>query len=493
MSEQLSRRDFIKLASAGVAALSVSGATKFKDVVGGVDFEIAKTLLSEKSLSLLPEIENFRNSLKLDKYPLELVPGIIQNVNWNDEPPKFEINLPENSRQYSDVINQITDLAFGKNKSRLIKGVKFDTKYPDRLIFDVINRQGIIGANINQPISQFIDTMAHEVVGHPSDPAEFYHFTKSLYPPDMLVSIEHGKWRALSQAFLIEGQFFNHPGDAMLPLVAKKLGKIVGEYLTKEQIFLPIFKGFGEKLAESVVHDIARDFGKSASELKYNKAVCIKLGKRLVESYLKGEVDFSGHLKTSYEEEMEDALREIFAEMVRIAIIHNKYEYLGNNTEIHDGVEEVLQSINTEPINLGEIKKSLYSSIGYDEVDLPSVKTSNIIEDQYYATVKNLSEPRPPKNTIEELVNQNSTPEEKFVALQRYIVQRYPSLAALISQKFNISFDPEMNLWDIEKIEWAVDANFTNNLINKSLDPKSDPEIKKRVKILEDFINSPAF
>jgi hypothetical protein len=90
----------------------------------------------------------------------------------------------------------------------------------------------------------------------------------------MLIKVEHGKWKALSQMFSVEGQFLNHPGDLMYPLIKKRVGETVGYWYVAGQDFFNIFDEGSMSLVNSELEGVAKRRERKLQDVKFNKSAC---------------------------------------------------------------------------------------------------------------------------------------------------------------------------------------------------------------------------
>ena len=507
-SRGISRRAFLKTSAVGltVAATGPKIFDWLRQVVGP-SIEIA---LSVESKKLLSEITKFRESLGLEGLPSEFVPGLLKNEHWTSKLDNYADALPEKNRSYSLRIFEVIQKMFGSNATRLVKGSKTDPQYPYGMSFEGETRFCNVSETVhNIPIQdQFTDFVLHEACGHGSDPA-----IGASYPPEILIRVEHGKWRALSKALSVPDQFLNNPGDLMFPLLKRSIGETVGRFMTGNQNF-PIVDEISVSVVKDKVAKVTQARGKEPDTLEFNKAVCREIGEALITLLREGKVKFVGDLKQTYQDKMETACIEIYAEMVKYALLYS-YQ-IQNNTDIIEGIKEVISAIrgNSEIIALRETIRNPSNDI----VKRNEAEKAMIIPPESSEPIPTLSPEEQEKARKEQVefgrramafqifVLQGLTPEilavsneqreevQKFGALYHKVIQKYPMFLDTSTQQYDESFDPEMHIWEIRQVEEAMDSGFIRNLVSgQNISSEQFNEIESKVAALERFTNSSAF
>lgn len=515
--KEISRRKFLKL-----SALTMGGAlTKSKignwfattygdDVLN----KIEQIELSLEAKTMMSEIIAFRESLGLEGLPAEVQPGLLKKEQWSSNPDNYVDALPEKNKSYSLRIFEVIQKLFGINATRIIKGSKPDPRHPYGMSFETDSRLCNISELIHYiPIQdRFTDFVLHEACGHGSDPA-----LGASYPPEILIRVEHGKWRALSQALSIPDQFLNHPRDLMFPLLKRSIGETVGRYITGV-LNSPIVDNPSVLTIDQEVSRIARAKGKDGDSLKFNKRVCKEVGESLVALLRGRKIRFVGDLKKTYQDKLEDAGVEIYAEMVKYALIHP--DQIQNNTHVVGGITEIISAIqgksledlaalrnaiaqpSEEVLKRNEAEKAMISPATSPS---PSPAPTLSPEEQERARKQQEDFERRERafrgfvengiipETIEILDNQRETV-QKFTTLYCKIIQKYPMLKDTFAQQYDESFDPEIHIWEIQEIETAMDSGFVRDLTgSQSISGQMITDITNRNKILERFANSSAF
>lgn len=511
---RISRRNFLKLGISGIAGMGI-GSLISRFIIGDLP-NFKERNLTEEEKRLINEIISFRRSLGLEELPREVQIENPKKVKWSSEADSYVDDLPEDKRSYSMMIHDVILKIFGNNATRIVKGSKIDPEYPYGMSFDPKTRFCNISASVNQiPLREFTDYILHEACGHGSDPSTAI----GIYPFDLLLRILHGKWRALSKAFLIEGQFFNHPGDLTFPLVKKYVGKIVGLYFTGNQE-IPIVDVQSNFIVKELVEKIARKRGRDIKTLKFNKSVCREIGEELISLLRQGKIKFEGDLKKTYQEILEYACCEIYAEMFKYAILYP--EEINNDQDIIEGIKEVISAIrgqsDNKDLSFSELRESIINPS--DEVlkrhqaekvylnETAQNSNSSVFSFEEQEKLKKQQEEfQALEKTFEIFKNDGKIPPalvyqdekkrqivERFAQLYSLVIKKYPILEDTFAVQYKDIFDPEMHIWEIWQVEDAMDSGFVRNLLlSGNISDEIVDEILSKIKIIEGFVNSPAF
>lgn len=506
----MSRRDFLKLTGLAVGVIITSKISLPDKTQGyyslGRDEQIGS---SEETDKMLSEIVAFRKSLGLKRLPAEVIPGLVKKERWLGNPDNYVDALPEKNRSYSMRTFEVIQKIFGDNATRIIKGSKSDPYHPYGMSFDGPSRFCNISDSVHSiPLEdQFTNYVLHEACGHGSDPA-----LGASYPPEILVRVEHGKWRALSQALSIPGQFLSHPEDQMFPLVKKSVGEIVGRFMVGEHS-IPIVDVQSYSTVRNVVARIASEKGKNIDAIKFNKAACRKIGEELIDLLRKGRIKFVGDLKDSYQSSMEDACIEIYAEMIKYALLYpDKIQYnsdvIGGITEVisaiggKSNIVELRESINKpseEILRRNEAEKAIFSQVPATQpftTLTPEEQERLRIQQSEFEKNKKAFQHFSENSDVQTLTISDGQRDDvaRFTTLYGEVIQKYPMLIDTFNQKNDESFDPEMHIWEIREIERAVDSGFVRSILSSSIiSNEMINDMKSRTEVLENFVGSPAF
>lgn len=428
---------------------------------------------------LQKEIIDFRSGLGLDPLPAELSsPVVISDEMWNDLKNVFKNEVPLENLLYGRRVEEIIRLVFGKYYTNLIKGVRVDKEAPVSMTFD--SRFNVRMMNIPEDVNELVDLesfikyVLHECVGHGTDPG--LPEMDFIYSYDVLLRVEHGKWKALSQAMKVEGKFLNDKGDLMYPVLKMK----VGESVAKELV----------------------DRG-GAGGVKYNKRKCIELGGYMMEGLRSGKTKLPVEQESAYKVGLERILVEIYAEMVKYAVLYP--DQIGYNIPIMEGVGEIISSIRGEKISLDQLRRDLLKPnekvitevkkgatqnkkegvISDSGVILPELK--NAIPDDYENLVS--------KGILPKKLYVSESGEEflkEFSSLYRQMIRLYPVLKDYVPYEYRTDFDPEnLNIWDIREIELAMDARFVRNILTEKIISKEIIDsLKVKAEVIKKYLGT---
>lgn len=347
MAENIfSRRDFIKtfttlvggtlvLASGrGVGKILYRGMQNIKDHHNDIEFGLDEGLKQK-----IAEIVEYRKSFQLIGLPRELN---INNVtksksnNWDNQPPKFVVDVPPQNLSYADRAKEIFNIVLGPNYSRVINGIigygmPGQTASNGNLIVTVSDLH-------DKPIEgdgdyNFTDLSLHEGTH------SFYTGNIDKFPLDILIKISHGFWRALTRAYSIPEQFYHNPGDAMLPVLYRRIGESIGRRFVEDSSLIDTIANLsGHDKIKSILKKIAKTENKNVSDLKFSKKNIYLFGEKLIPLIMSGEIKLEGEILNEYANIVEDNFIEISAEMFRYAIFHpDKINY---DIDILEGIEE---------------------------------------------------------------------------------------------------------------------------------------------------------
>lgn len=467
-----------------------------------------------ESKRLIAEIAGFRHSLGLDETPPELVELIQENNRWTEDTPKFQNDLPEKDQSYGLYIEEVIPKVFGPNCTRLVKGCKNDPNAPGGIAFNPTTRFCNMPIDVhNTPIDgEFINPIMHEAVGHGSDP-----FLKTAkYPNDVLLRVEHGKWRALTQMFSIPEQFLNNPGDQMYPYLKKEMGKTIGKVFVASGDLGSILDDNGKQMVWQQILQIAKEHNVEPGDLKFNKNVCRRLGTTVVSAVLSGQITLKGELRSSFTKAVDyDVAVEIYAEMMRYAILYPEKV----NETIREGVKEVLEAINGKPVNLAEIregiihpsedilKRNLAEAEALKQIQRPQEITPEnntsvpaLTTEEVGAIKQQQNESNAQKSIVDGFLQDGVVPGSlkipseyladvmEFSELCREMNRRYPDLFGR-NMFGDDGYDPDLNIWDIEDLGYAYDAPFVRGTLYLDVvSAQVDGEIKKKNEILKKFL-----
>lgn len=519
----IGRRKFLGLA-AGTAAALIVGHNEAVSKSGLPEPETpTNTEILERSRKV-QEIQKYREALGFSGLPRELMQALEQpKKEWASAPASMEIRLPEYIKSYGMRVAEVMGNIFGDNARKILHGVTIDQGAPFGMSFNPGSREFNVPQNVyGLPIHpNFLDYIFHEGVGHGSDPA----FAWNVYPKDTLIDVVHGKWRMLSQAFSIENQFFNHPGDLMYPLLKKQIGEEMAIKFLTSSLSEALEDGDSISFVQNLIEATAEEERasgrniKSAQDLKFNKRICKRLGEGFMANLRDGRVRLKGKTKEDYEGKVGGALVEMYAEMLRYGFLHPNE--IRDNPEIRAGCKEIACAVSGRDFDLDQLKeqvkvpgqevlvrnkdeKTVIDSIDKGE-PLPNTKT---MKPEEIEAAKKQEEEYKRREKVFQLFMKNGTlpdnqvtDHDQLALLQDFgnacwkIAGVYPPLKNTFAVHLNESFDPDMHAWEIRRIESAMNSGFIRDLLVKleKAEPLDFNHITEKVTILHEFMGSPAY
>ena len=496
------RRGFMKMAAA-TGAYAVTQAIDPQH--GKTKKDEFATLLEPEEAVMVNKIQDIRKSFALEPMPEELTEPL-KNPRETAVQREFQNDLPEFNKGSGMAAEYIAKTVFGDSSARkLLHNATFDEFSPYLMAFG--NRKVSLSVDTSTLVTkEIINIILHEVGGHGSDPRNGL----TIYNLPQLIRAEYGKWKALSQAYAVQGQLLNHPNDLTLPLLKRSLGEVIGNNInhdTKAQLSDPS----GIQLIEKLVNQLAQKKNISPKDLIFNKQVCMDVGEEIVGHIRNKTLDIQGELKTVYQDTLESALTEQWAEMVRISILNP--DLINHNTTIIEGVETVLSTIQGKLVNLGELRDKVADTKSYadrlsDERELRPAFENNTLNafqprsgmDKHIAAAA-LTEFEKKKDQFTAFVTNGTIPDtipaEQKALLTRYseaskeIVAMHTTLRNTTNQKFDANFDPEIDINEIREIEHAIDSAFIRRILfTPDIDQETTSTIEHHIGVLRKYIAS---
>lgn len=460
---------------------------------------------------LKKDILDYRKKLGFIDLPKDFVEAeALGNTEWKLPDNPIANNLPKGLVSYGEYTKYILEKIYGNTLTpQFLQAINFidSTNY-----FAGYNRAGVNNSYglglVDINIDKFADFALHESAGHAFDPS--FHY--KTMPFEAYARMAHGRWKMLSQAFSVEGQFFKHPKDLMYPKLLRHTGEEAARYVVIEpdadQICASSSRNKLLKILLQLRSQVARPDGK----VYFNNKVSHKFGTMMMEE----DVGFSGRTRVVYEYELEDALEEIYAEMIKY-LIRNP-EKVNNNSEIAQGFAEVISVVRGEPVSPGDIK-NIDITVPQDIRDQWIAEQAQVREN--FDQVKNKEMARSKiKHERHELFysgnadffnemtqalldNKLIDTEKKdnilfYIEACNKLYNKFGSqLYETMYQNLEPKFDPDnLHAWTIRDIVYGIDSEFVETLISNIFDGKIEEtdweELQKRKGYLIDFINSPA-
>lgn len=410
----------------------------------------------------------------------------------------FRNYMPDRLFEHGEVVGQVLNITLGSNATKLVKSVQIGDITSSGIYFNPgTSRSCNISVYYDTPAysQDFLNVTLHEAIGHGTDP----DLTHRIFSLDDLIKAEHGRWKMVAQSFSVPDQFFHHEHDLMRPYLEKELGASIAWTFRTDA--LPDNISTGKERILSTLHRVANEEGKKLKEMKFNKRISKRIGSELFPLIRKGDIRLKAGLQQTYEKNMDTALTEMYAEMMKISLAAP--EQLQGNEEILAGCEEVLSAVQQKPIDLVDLRKQLQSLItGYNsllnETDHHDTITIDTSYRQHEETI--LAEERAFRQLVSQISSELNAAQKgnyeiptlsDFTECYTRVLQEYPELYDTFAIHLNDTFDPEMDIWEIQKIEWAMDSTFAKETLlhNKS----DDVTLAEKTAVLASFISSPSF
>lgn len=525
-SRQLSRREFLKILaialSAGAAVhegMDRPAARLTETFPQKDDSPIPSEVLTEEQTRLLNEVIEYREALALRGLPAHLAPLKLREASrilWDQNVSETKVNIPDAHKSHATQALRIQKILFGDNGNRLVSAIKSDESVTSSGTFSDKTRIMSLDT-IDDPTSPwFVFVSTHEYT-HATDPS--LAVVDSIYPLDKLIEISHGMARILNQSVKIKEIFLNNPDSYNIPFIKKGIGEGVGRLFLRDHALIDQVDFAGHNLVIDTLAPIAKEQGTTIAGLKFTKKTCLKLGEALLPRILNKDISISGSLLNDwYSPRIEAATKEVFADMVATSLMTP--EKVGYNSEILAGITEILTSIQGKTVDINEVIKRLHT-------------TDDDIKDRFVAEQEAIAQNTQPDSqsdaslleiTEVQAIQKEAVEEErKQDTLWRFIMtgevppdigkdsedikttmDKYGQVIAATYRQFpeiiyglyvdDLSFDPNLHIWETWTVAEAWNVNvFYNLLTDPSLIPENLKDVKRRIKVLENFINSPEF
>lgn len=388
-TKSMSRRDFLKLGLvAGAAGGAIAAKYKLaKDLenesyLGSLGIsseseeeilkktpetieELVSSELSSERLTLIQDLAKFRGECGLST-DIEKIKTIITDhipyEKWEESPSfEFENKLPEEMQNRGEYLNNVIQTTLGENGTKLIRSIR-KTNSEGLMAFDVgAARQVLIQKGYDPSTSgSFLNLAMHEGIGHGTDPLAIT--TQLIYPKDTYLKVQRAKYMMLSRAYDIEGAFFNNPGDGALPAAQEEIGRFVFDKFeeSSRQSSFGINSYLGDEAHSAFLtslKEVGNVQGRSLQDLEFDYEACRILGKNLINVQRSNGNQLKGELSDVYQDSMEWAYKEIFAEMVKYAIVNP--DHFDSDETIMQGAQEVLSAIREDNVGIDSIREEV--------------------------------------------------------------------------------------------------------------------------------------
>ncbi|MFZ1721406.1 MAG: hypothetical protein WAU07_02775 [Microgenomates group bacterium] len=331
--------------------------------------EADAALLSQKEKIQLSSIFTYRKKIGLKGLPVyfDLSKLLSQDVLLSNN--KMEPSISNSSktvRSYRIWAEKMAREVFGARAWNIINGF-----YTDRINQGThYSNNGVhIPTKIHEYYPQLYNATGlflHEMIGHAADTEALFNEDR-LLPKSTIIAVEYGKWKMLSQAFNVRGEFFNHRGDLMMPKIKLATAREFAKALKIEKIN-PSLLILDSHKRKNVLDALLKKTGKQRLEdIVFNRHVCTLLGDILFEQCNPREsIVLSERLMEIYTSALDSALVEIYAEMMRTTLEpnpdrlkSNNFMSIRENNLISDGVKTIIEAYRGEKVNLERIRNKL--------------------------------------------------------------------------------------------------------------------------------------
>ncbi len=475
-------------------------------------------------MALMGEIQDYRSVLKLPGLPRELgsedALNAALNYDRDAEFPDFSMELPEHERSFAMRTKDVLEKVFGKNFNRLIDSVTANGQ-PGHQEFNSVSRNINLTVDLHEMYN--LDTGFDGLVLHEGQHGIHPALHKGLYPLDQLVKVSHGIWRALSKTSAYEKNLY---GGLIFPSVKRQITEAIAKKFVEDINLQGQVDLRGYSHITSLLSEIAAKKSVKIEQLKFSKKVCAELGEKLFDLILSGEITLQGDLQSEWIRMMEGGLIEIIADMFEAAILDP--EKIGHDADVIGGVEEMMSAIQGRKVTVGEIRELLKEipaevlvrhegERAFLYPESPMVQETVIINETPYAVptltsdeLTDIKEYQETQQGTQDIFNDFITYSELPVyysetltadqlnVMEEYgkavsaVYARYPTIFEAVSGH-NMSFDPELHIWETRDIAVATDPNVIWNLLSDpTLVPDYLDRIRSRTEVLVGFINNEA-
>ncbi|HJY98599.1 MAG TPA: hypothetical protein VJ227_02715 [Patescibacteria group bacterium] len=518
--QPFSRSDFIRgVALAGLAGVNIWGAlrTGQEPERDGEDRDIHEILTDEQKKAY-EEIKAYREDLALPMPWYLTVPGIEMagKVSWDRPAKKTKIEMSEAFKSHALKAMAIQELLFGENGSRLVNELRADEYFNTAGRFSSDGRTMLLDT-IDDPNSEWFTYVSTHENAHAADPFLMYPIG---YPLDTLIKVAHGSARVLSQATKIEGKYFRDPSFYNATGIRKKIGEGVGWLFLQDRNLTNETDVEGHRRIVAELASIALDQGVNMENIKFTKKACYELGSVLFPQILEKKVKIKGSLRNDwYTPGVEWAAMEIFAEVFSLTLVYP--EEAQGNREIIEGIGEILSVIQGREVKVEDVMAKLgVKDKGVEaryNLEQQALKTEEVLEEDSGEEL--LLNPSEVKEIAAEADRQERTQDTFWGFIlwgdvpanigmgSSEIKDTMKRYAGVISTAYNrhpeiingllvddMSFDPPLHLWETHKLAEAFNVDVVYNLLNDpTLIPANLEDVERRIKVLTEFIESPAF
>lgn len=478
---------------------------------------------SERFKQIEEEVIKAREKIGLNGTPPEFDLHNLQQLFFPDREKgesslgrHIEMDPPEGFKGYGLRTAEIVQFLLGDRTTNFVSKVSFNGR--DGLAYD---RAGKI--DIGKKPWEFNDTgtvedrqfvfgIVHEVF-HALDPKN--ESGVKAYTPEEYEEAVWYKYLILAKSRDYENLFLNKSDSYGVYQLNVRLGEEIAKgYL-----------GFdGQKIDDTlgvngtgVVNDWLNEFEIPIDNIKFNRKVCKKIGEKALLEMSKGKLkitpEFSDKINSMYG--ISERLDEVFPDMGGICVAF--HEIVGRDRELSDLVTGWISLASRQKRNFFDLENNidfaslevLYAFRHDEEIRLKvqeAVESKTVIKKEPGQVVvsdeliKVFEEQRKFEEKVSKFYDGDQEYEDNGLTQYSVVVgavsKRFSMLRNNSANDLDIrgSFDVNMHVWEIKKIEEAVDLDFVIQLMRADkLDDDQRQHIKKNTQVLLDFMNNPAY
>lgn len=533
MEKKFTRRDFIKgtafaggtllVYSAGMGLARLFKGDDHSSIGSKVDTANRVREIPNDLEQLISEILNYRKRYQLSGLPKELNDEALDAAFKYDEKaafPGFEVDLPEYEESYGMRTKNILTDVFGPEFNRLIYRVVHSGQ-PGHQEFDPGLRNINLTVNLHQ--SYKMDSIFDMLILHEGQHGINPALKNGLYDLDTLVRVSHGMWRALQKTFNYENNLYY---GLILPDIKKSLAEHIAHKFVDDNDMNGLVDLRGYSFITSAMAKIAAEKGVPLKDLKFSKSVCAQLGDELFHKVVSGDITLKGELQQKWQELIEADFSEIIADMFKYALLDP--DKIGNDPDIIGGVEEMIAAIRgVKKVNIEDVRAKLseyrpevlvrYESekafldglngqapnqvvVDSTPYSVPTFTTEEIAQSQ-----EQINQQQTITDAFKYFVTSGFLPEyysETLTTDQISIMNNYGQALSEVYETYptlfegrsahNMSFDPELHIWQTRDIAVAADDSVIWNLLEDPTLLTEDymKNMTKRTEVLVNFINN---
>ncbi len=475
--------------------------------------------LSDKQKQLMEETRSLRAVHGLTGYSDEVATALkMRNGRWQLQPEPFTNNFPSSLRSHGELARFFSDTVFTPQKAPfIISGAEVNITNPYQYAFHMQSR--ILNFSHNAGLNYGFDYdplgnsspgfLAHEIAGHGTDTTGSI---TEYSPLDVFIHMEHGKWLMQSQMPYVTGPLTEGPAWRPNQWLPYDMGQAAGrKYVETGEL-----KSGEPELWQRILANLAKDQTGDPHDLRFNKAICTALGRRILRELHGGRVVLDEELQQKNIKSISRSLPETYAEMMMAVLVNP--DLINNNPSIIAGGQEVISAIRGDDVSLDVIRARLrriplhIQKMHTDELAQIPVAPPTIAERMVQADAKTIRNEGVFEKVLEKgsfglpnnfkLLGKDRELFAHYLDMVAAVCSWYPELTNLVA-KPRSDFDPKRyHSWNTELVEKALNPQRIRDYIEVGFDPNplvlflSDDlrqEISGSLEVLDQFKSSDAF